>query len=87
MIFLDLILKDMTAFDVLLRLRSVEATKGIPVIINTSADLSDEDRRRLLPESAAIISKSAVPAEEAFVTIRNALMRAGLSQSSSSSES
>ena len=43
MIFLDLIMSDMTGFEVLERLKSDDATKGIPVILNTSAILSEED--------------------------------------------
>ena len=79
MIFLDLIMADMTGFEVLERLKSDDETKDIPVIINTSANLSEEERRRLAPGTAAILSKSAGTAEEAFATIRDALIRAGLS--------
>ncbi len=77
-IFLDVIMSDMTGFEVLERLKSDNATKGIPVILNTSAILSEEERRRLTAGTAAILSKSAVPAEEAFVTVREALIHAGL---------
>jgi len=77
-IFLDVIMADMTGFEVLERLKSDNATKGIPVILNTSAILSEEERRRLTARTAAILSKSAVPAEEAFVTVREALIHAGL---------
>ncbi len=77
-IFLDVIMADMTGFEVLERLKSDNATKGIPVILNTSAILSEEERRRLTAGTAAILSKSAVPAEEAFVTVREALIHAGL---------
>ncbi len=86
-IFLDLIMADMTGFEFLDRLRSDDATGGVPVIINTSADLDDEERRRLAPRSAAILSKSAVPAEEAFATIRDALIRAGLGLTPAAAES
>ena len=77
-IFLDVIMSDMTGFEVLERLKSDNATKGIPVILNTSAILSEEERRRLTAGTAAILSKSAVAAEEAFVTVREALIHAGL---------
>ena len=78
-IFLDLIMADMTGFEFLDRLRSDDETEGVPVIINTSTNLSEEERRRLAPGSAAILSKSTVSAEEAFATVREALIRAGLS--------
>jgi CheY-like chemotaxis protein len=68
----------MTGFEVLERLKSDNATRGIPVIFNTSAILSEEERRRLTAGTAAILSKSAVAAEEAFVTVREALIHAGL---------
>ena len=77
-IFLDVIMSDMTGFEVLERLKSDNATKGIPVILNTSAILSEEERRQLTAGTAAILSKSAVTAEEAFVTVREALIHAGL---------
>ena len=77
-IFLDVIMSDMTGFEVHERLKSDNATKGIPVILNTSAILSEEERRRLTAGTAAILSKSAVTAEEAFVTVREALIHAGL---------
>lgn len=86
-IFLDLILADMTGFEVLERLRADDLTKGVPVIINTSADLGEEERRRLAPRSAAILSKSTVPVEEAFVAIRDALIRAGFGLNPSDTES
>ena len=43
MIFLDVIMADMTGFEILERLKSDTATKGIPVILNTSAILSEEE--------------------------------------------
>ena len=42
-IFLDVIMADMTGFEVLERLKSEHATASIPVILNTSAILSQED--------------------------------------------
>jgi NADPH:quinone reductase-like Zn-dependent oxidoreductase len=86
-IILDLVMADMTGFEVLERLRVDDRTAGVPVIINTSADLGEEERRRLAPRSAAILSKSPVPAEEAFATIRDALIRAGLRLSPAGTES
>ncbi len=78
-IFLDLIMSDMTGFQVHEALKSDSVTRGIPVILNTSAILSEEERRRLSAGTAAILSKSAATAEEAFLRIREALVRAGLS--------
>ncbi len=77
-IFLDLVMSDMTGFEVLDRLKSEDATKGTPVILNTSLVLSEEEHQRLAAGTAAILSKSAVMAEEAFVKVREALVQAGL---------
>jgi CheY-like chemotaxis protein len=85
-IFLDLIMEDMTGFEFLDRLRSDDQTESVPVIINTSAKLNEEERRRLAPGSAAILSKAAVSAEEAFTTVRDALIRAGLGLPSTGTE-
>ena len=47
-IFLDLILPDMTGFEILDRLKSDAETRDIPVIINTSKILDEEERGRLV---------------------------------------
>ena len=79
-IFLDLIMADMTGFEVLERLKSDGETKHIPVVLNTSANLGEEDHRRLAPRTAAILSKSrsAGAAEGASDAVREALVHAGL---------
>ncbi|WP_165227901.1 response regulator [Aquisphaera insulae] len=86
-IFLDLILGDMTGFELLNRLKAEPATREIPVIIMSSATLGEADRQRLAAGTAAILSKSAGSAEEAFATIRDALIRAGLSLTPAGTES
>jgi signal transduction histidine kinase/CheY-like chemotaxis protein len=86
-IFLDLVMADMTGFETLEQLRSDEALKEIPVIINTSADLGDEERRRLVSDTTAVLSKSLGKAGEASVAIRDALIRAGLNLTSMGPES
>jgi signal transduction histidine kinase/CheY-like chemotaxis protein len=75
-IFLDLVMPDMTGFEVLERLRTDDELKGIPVIINTSADLGESDRQRLGSDAAAILSKSISSPEAASAAIRDALIRA-----------
>lgn len=86
-IFLDLIMPEMTGFEVLQRLKGDDVTKPIPVIINTSTTLDEETRRELEHATAAIVSKSSVPAEQSFVALRDALVRAGLTLSSADTES
>jgi CheY-like chemotaxis protein len=86
-IFLDLIMTDMTGFEVLEHLKTHQETQSIPVIINTSSKIDEPDLRRLVPGAAAILSKSTVPREEAIESIRNGLMQAGLSLNMASRES
>lgn len=77
-IFLDLIMEDMTGFEVLDQLKADHETSTIPVILNTSATLDGQELDRLSPKTAAILRKSAFGPEEAFSTIREALINAGL---------
>ena len=56
-IFLDLIMPEMTGFEVLQRLKGDDVTKPIPVIINTSTTLDEETRRELEHATAAIVSQ------------------------------
>jgi len=53
LIVLDLVLKDMSGFDVLKQLKEHPATKNIPIILKTAVHLSDADRQRGLHAGAA----------------------------------
>jgi CheY-like chemotaxis protein len=77
-IFLDLVMPDMTGLEVLGRLKQAPGTAGIPVIINTSKQLDDDERKRLSVNAAAILEKSLGTREESFAKIRQALIKAGL---------
>ena len=50
-IVLDLVMPEMTGFEVMSRLKEDPATSDIPVIVLTSRTLSDEERRMLAPHS------------------------------------
>ena len=76
-IFLDLVMSDMTGFEVHERLKSDDATKVFPSS-SIHRRFCVRGARRLTAGTAAILSKSAVTAEEAFVMVREALIRAGL---------
>ena len=78
-IFLDLVMPDMTGLEVLERLKADDATREIPVIINTSENLDEEERRRIGAGTAAILDKSPSTGQDAFNTIKEALLKAGLS--------
>ena len=77
-IFLDLILPDMTGFEILDRLKSDVETRNIPVIINTSTILDENERRRLIAETAAIIAKGNDSRDEAIAQVRESLIKAGV---------
>ncbi|MDI3281933.1 response regulator [Polyangium sp. 15x6] len=82
-IFLDFLLKDVTAFDVLDDLKADPRTRGIPVVIVTSHVLEPSDRERLVAETEAILSKDSLSRELAIHRIRDALRKAGVGTSSS----
>jgi signal transduction histidine kinase/response regulator RpfG family c-di-GMP phosphodiesterase len=81
-IFLDFLLQDVTAFDVLDELKADPRTRSIPVIIVTSHVLDAVDRSRLLREAEAVISKESLSRELAINRIRDALRKAGRSSTS-----
>ncbi|MBZ4414485.1 response regulator [Myxococcus sp. XM-1-1-1] len=78
LIFLDFVLPDITAFDVLDELKGDPRTREIPVILHTSHELREDERVRLANETAAILSKHTLSREVAIGRIRDALAKAGL---------
>jgi signal transduction histidine kinase/CheY-like chemotaxis protein len=78
-ILLDFLLSDSTAFDVLDDLRTDPRTRKIPVIIQTSKQLDEIERRRLAEETSSILAKDALSRELAIARIREALISAGVS--------
>ncbi|MBD1891952.1 ATP-binding protein [Coleofasciculus sp. FACHB-SPT9] len=77
-IFLDLVMPDMSGFEVLEQMKADPATKNIPVIINTSKLLEPEERSILVESTVAILSKENSSREEAIALVREALLLAGL---------
>jgi signal transduction histidine kinase/CheY-like chemotaxis protein len=78
LIFLDFVLPDMTAFDVLDDLKADPITRDIPVILHTSRQLQEEERQRLAKETATILAKHTLSREVAISRIRDALHKTGL---------
>jgi CheY-like chemotaxis protein len=76
-IFLDLLMPDLSGFEVLERLRADPATKDIAVIIFSSKDLDDAERRRLGDLSMAVMPKGSRP-DATLTDIKLALERAGV---------
>ena len=77
-IFLDFLLQDATAFEVLDELKSNPRTRSIPVILNTAYQLDEEQVARLSGLTEAIIAKQHLSRELAINRIRDALGGAGL---------
>ncbi|QAT88954.1 putative sensor histidine kinase/response regulator [Corallococcus coralloides] len=78
LIFLDFVLPDITAFDVLDELKADPRTRDIPIILHTSHQLQEPERQRLARETSAILAKHTLSREVAITRIRDALSKAGL---------
>jgi CheY-like chemotaxis protein len=72
-IFLDLLMPGMSGFEVLEHLKSDPATRAIPVIIFTSKELEEEERRRLSADAVAILFKRSTSRQMIVARIRDAL--------------
>ena len=68
LVFLDLIMPEITGWDILKTLKSRPNTKDTPVIIFTGAILSEKERARMLQKASAIIAKSEFELED-FVAL------------------
>jgi len=63
-ILVNLLMHEMTGFEVMHRLRGHPATKDIPIFVVTDADLDAEERGRLNELAAAVISNARFSTEE-----------------------
>jgi len=77
-IFLDFLLANETAFDVIDDLKADASTRNIPIIIQTAKTLDDGEREKLERETAAILRKQSLSREVAITRIREALESAGI---------
>jgi signal transduction histidine kinase/CheY-like chemotaxis protein len=75
LIFLDFVLPDMTAFDVLDALKADPLTRDIPVVLHTSKPLEEAEHKRLERETASILTKHTLSREVAITRIRDALQQ------------
>ena len=57
-IVLDLMMPEVTGFDVVRQLREYSAVRDIPIVIFSAKDITEEDRERLNSGIQAIVSKS-----------------------------
>jgi CheY-like chemotaxis protein len=74
LIFLDLMMPVMDGFEFLQELRRRPDTRELPVIIITSMELSESDRRQLSSQVVKIIEKGQTTAEEVLNEVRSLLM-------------
>jgi CheY-like chemotaxis protein len=77
-IFLDLVMPDVSGFEVLERLRADGPTQDIPVVVVTSKVLEDAERRRLKTLGAAAVVSKAADRDTAVTQLRSVLVGAGL---------
>ena len=76
-IFLDVVMPDLTGFEVLERLKAAEGTSGIPVVVYTALVLGSNDRARL-HQAVAILRKSTSSRVADRAAIEDALVVAGV---------
>jgi CheY-like chemotaxis protein len=77
-VILDLMMPEMSGFELLHRMKSDPATSDIPVIISTSKVLDAEERRTLERDACAIVPKEGSSREAQQGVILAALEKAGL---------
>ena len=76
-IFLDVVMPDLTGFEVLERLKADAVTRDIPVVVYTALTLGTNDRARL-GDAVAILRKSTASRVADRAAIEEALVRAGI---------
>jgi signal transduction histidine kinase/DNA-binding response OmpR family regulator len=75
---LDLVMPEKTGFEVLEKLRNMETTRNLPVIVCTSKALSDEEKLQLAGLGAEVISKADVASTLAPERLLKSLSAAGI---------
>jgi CheY-like chemotaxis protein len=70
LILLDLMMPDLSGFDVVEALRAEEATRSIPIMVLTAKTLTEDDKAGLNGEVAAIFQRNSVAGTELTAWIR-----------------
>jgi CheY-like chemotaxis protein len=78
-IFLDVVMPELTGFEVLERLKATPATSDIPVVVYSALVLGSNDRGRL-HQAVAILRKSTASRVADRAAIEDALVAAGVAQ-------
>jgi len=74
-IVLDLMMPELSGFDVLTQLRADPRTAETPVVVVTAKDLTPDEYVRLQSEAAALLQKGQFTADELIHTVRRAAQR------------
>ena len=77
-ILLDLVMPEMSGFEVLRRLKEDPATADIPVVILTSKLLSQDEHHQLAAHAARILSKQELAGSDSAESLLHALTAAGV---------
>ena len=72
-IILDLLMPDMDGYQVLAELQADPATRAIPVIVVTGAELSSDDRHRLMRQVTALHQKGLLKDDDILQDLQRAL--------------
>lgn len=75
-IFLDLMLPDLSGFEIIRHLRAEDSTRQVPIIIHTGKVLNADERECLAKEAVAIIPKAHIDRAASLKRIREALQQA-----------
>jgi signal transduction histidine kinase/DNA-binding LacI/PurR family transcriptional regulator/DNA-binding response OmpR family regulator len=75
LVLLDLMMPEMNGFEVLERMREIEAMRTIPVVVLTSQKLSETEMQQLNQGVAAVLGKGLFSAEETLAQVEAALAR------------
>jgi CheY-like chemotaxis protein len=73
LIFLDLVMPDLTGFEVLLKLRQDARTRDIPVVVVTSKILDEQELALLKEKASAVVPKNVTSRDAVLLEIRGAL--------------
>jgi signal transduction histidine kinase/CheY-like chemotaxis protein len=77
-IFLDLVMPDVSGFDLLSQLKADPASADIPVVVVTSKVLEPDERVDLERRAVAVLSKDQTSSDDALAVLRETWMKAGL---------
>ena len=73
LILLDLMMPVMDGFEFVLEMREVEAARGIPIVVVTAKDVTEEDRRRLNGGVVGLIQKRGLDRDSLLAQLREQL--------------